>query len=358
MNRDPLNTPLCTRLGIRVPVILAGMAGGPTSPELVTAISRSGGLGTFGAMGMTPDAIAAAVREVRDAGVHAVGVNVLIAPPLEGEGDGSAVRVAVAALAPEGGGQPAPPPSTPAELVEAAIDAGATVISVGLGDPAPVAALVKDAGLPLIAMAACVADAERAVASGADVIVAQGGEAGGHRSNFEVGPDGSVPLVGTLALVPQIVDAVAVPVVAAGGIMDGRGLVAALALGAQGVQMGTAFLVAEEATVAPSYKRRVARSRDTESVITRAVTGRPARGLPNKLMRTLEAAGDGVGWPAQAGLSAAVRAAGTAADDDERLALWSGQAGAMAGGPRPAAAILEAVVDGAREVLAGMGAGA
>lgn len=358
MTRDPLNTPLCDLLGIRVPVVLAGMAGGPTSVALVAAVSRAGGLGTFGAMGMSTEALHDSVSQARASGADAVAVNVLLAPPRAGAGDGSAVKVAVAALAPEAiaADSPARPGATPGELVATAIAAGATAISVGLGDPAPVAGLVRQAGLPLIAMAACVEDAEQAVASGADVIVAQGGEAGGHRSNFVVEEDGSVPLVGTLALVPQIVDAVEVPVLAAGGIMDGRGLAASLALGAQGVQMGTRFLVADEASVAPSYKSRVARSRETESVITTAVSGRPARGLPNTLIRTLEAAGDGAGWPAQAALTAAARAAGAAADDDELIALWSGQAGGMAGEPRPAAEIMDDVVDGARRVLSHLGA--
>ena len=105
------------------------------------------------------------------------------------------------------------------------------------------------------------------------------------------------------------------------------------------------------------YKRRVAASRDVESVITAAVSGRPARGLPNTLVRTLEAAGDGVGWPAQAGLTAAARAAGAAADDAERVALWSGQAGALAGTGRPAAEIMDALIAQARGVLGELGAG-
>ena len=162
--------------------------------------------------------------------------------------------------------------------MRAGLDAGARVVSVGLGDPAAVRDLAVAAGAPLIAMASSVEDAERAVASGAQVIVAQGAEAGGHRSTFDVPADGVVPLVGTFALVPQVVSAVDVPVVAAGGVMDGRGLAAALALGAQGVQMGSRFLMADESGASAGYRRRVSEARDTDTIITRAVSGRPARG--------------------------------------------------------------------------------
>ena len=122
--------------------------------------------------------------------------------------------------------------------------------------------LARDAGVPLIAMASSVDDAVRSARSGADVIVAQGAEAGGHRSSFDLPEDGEVPLIGTFALVPQVVRAVDVPVVAAGGVMDGRGLAAALALGAQGVQMGTRFLVAAESGAPEGYKRRLREAHD------------------------------------------------------------------------------------------------
>jgi nitronate monooxygenase len=219
-----------------------------------------------------------------------------------------------------------------------------------------VADLARDAGVPLIAMASSVADAERSVASGADVIVAQGGEAGGHRSTFELPADGSVPLVGTVALVPQVAAAVDVPVVAAGGIMDGRGLVAALALGAQGVQMGTRFLVAAESGAPAGYRRRVAQARDTDTVVTRALSGRPARGIRNRLIATLEAEGpSALGYPAQAGATGDLRAEAARRDEPEMLALWAGQAAGLAGGELPAERIMEDVLKEAAAVIRALG---
>jgi nitronate monooxygenase len=239
--------------------------------------------------------------------------------------------------------------------VAAALEAGAAAVSVGLGDPAAIRDLAEAAGVPVIAMASNVADAVRAVEAGADVIVAQGGEAGGHRSDFAVPPDGEPPLVGTLALVPQVVDAVDVPVIATGGIMDGRGLAAALALGAQAVQLGTRFLVTAEAGVPPAYQERIARSRDTDTVITRAVSGRPARGLVNRLVTELEALGPpGLGFPRQSGASNDLRAAAAAANVAAHIAVWAGQAGGLAHEALPAEHLVAQIVQEARLVIAGL----
>jgi len=281
---------------------------------------------------------------------------VLVAPPTPPNPRGRDPRAALRPLRAElhlpDEPPPAVPPASPQELVAAGLEAGATVVSVGLGDPGVVRHLARGAGAPLVAMAASVEDAVRAVQSGADVIVAQGGEAGGHRSNFDLPEDGDVPLVGTFALIPQVVRAVDVPVVAAGGVMDGRGLAAALALGAQGVQMGTRFLVAAESGATDGYRRRVRGARDTETVITRAVSGRPARGIPNRLTAALEAAGPpALGWPRQASASADLRAAAVREDHPEMLPLWAGQAAGLAGDVGPAGRIVQEVVAEAAEVL-------
>jgi nitronate monooxygenase len=355
-----LRTPLCDLLGIEVPIVLAGMAGGSTTPELVAAVSEAGGLGTFGAMGMPLDRLGEAVERAHALTRGPIGVNVLVASAIATDEDLGPVRAAVGGMRAELGlpaaePAPGPPAPTPAESVRVGLEAGASVVSVGLGDPAPVADLARAAGAPLIAMAATVEDAVRAVASGADAVVAQGGEAGGHRSNFRVAPDGSVPLVGTLALVPQVVDAVDVPVIAAGGIMDGRGVAAALALGAAGAQLGTRFLVSEEAGVPPGYKRRVLAAADTETVVTMALSGRPARGLRNRLIAEMEGAGANAGYPHQAGLTAGLRAAAAAADREDLLPLWAGQAAGLAEGTLPAAEIVAALVAETTAVIARLG---
>lgn len=335
MARGPLTTRLCEILGIRHPLILAGMAGGFTTPELVAAVSRAGGLGVFGATGMTADALADAVSRARSLTDRPVGVNVLLARPTEGNPDVAAVQSTLAPFRSELG-IPHPPPATPTapssaeDLVAAGLAAGASVVSVGLGDPKPVMELAGAAGAPVIAMVATVADARQAETSGADVLVAQGGEAGGHRSNFTVGPDGQVPTVGTMALVPQVVRAVKVPVVASGGIMDGRGLVAALALGAAGAQLGTAFLSATESSASRGYRDGMATAADTDSVITAAVTGRPARMLTSSFVEALMAGPPPLGWPRMAPTTADIRAAADAQGRRDLAVYLTGQASGLA----------------------------
>lgn len=343
-------------LGIRVPIVLAGMAGGPTTPELVGAVSAAGGLGVFGVAGMSTDAVRDAVTRARQIADGApVGVNVLISPAVPRPGaDPDRVNSVLAPLRDELG-IPHPPPAgpappTPLELVMAGLEAGAAVVATGLGDPAPVAGAARDAGVPLVAMVSTVQEARIVVEGGADVVVAQGGEAGGHRSNFTVQGDAPVPLVGTMALVRQVVRAVDVPVVAAGGIMDGAGMAAALALGADGVQLGTALLVAREAGVPAGWRERIRDAKDDETIVTRALSGRPARGLPNALTDALDVPG-AMGWPQQNAAASDVRRAAAQAGRADLMSLWAGQAAALAGPDRPAAEIINEFVEGAAEAI-------
>ena len=329
------STPLCALLGIRYPILLAGMAGGPTTPELVAAVSAAGGLGTFGAAGMRCEALADAIRRARALTDRPIAVNVLLAPARPGTAEPETLQAALAPIRDELGIKPPTAPFSPApsgvELIEAALEAGATVVSTGLGDPAPVVPLARAAGAPVIAMVTTVADAVRAVESGADAIVAQGAEAGGHRSNFDLPQSGPPPMVGTVALVPQIVAAVDVPVIAAGGIMNGSGLVAALALGAQGIQLGTRFLRTTESGANPGYRDRLATAADTDTEIITAFSGRPARGLRNRVLDVLEAAGSPtIGYPRQGWAWADIKAASDRAGSADATTLWAGQAAALA----------------------------
>lgn len=351
-----LTTPLCDLLGIRHPVLLAGMAGGPTTPQLVAAVSEAGGLGTFGAAGMQADTLTAAIGTARALTRGPIAVNVLLAPARPGTADADTVRRALAPIRKEFG-LPAEPPSLPPaatalELIDAALTAGATVVSTGLGDPAPVVPLARAAGVPVIAMVATVADAVQAVASGADVIVAQGSEAGGHRSNFTLPDSGPPPMIGTAALVPQIVAAVDVPVVAAGGLMNGAGLVAALALGAQGIQLGTRFLMTSESGANAGYRHRLAAAADTETEIITAFSGRPARGLRNRTLDVLEAAGaPNIGYPRQGSEWADIKTASDRANSADGTTLWAGQAAGLAGPEIGAGQVVAEIMAEAAETL-------
>jgi nitronate monooxygenase len=352
-----LSTPLCDRLGINVPILLAPMAGGPTTPELVAAVTGAGGLGIFGVQGMTPDAVRAAVRRALELAGPPVGVNVQLAPRVPGPGDRDATNAFLAPFRDELG--VAPPAerdwgaNPPEALVAAGLEAGATVVSAALGDPAPVADLTREAGAPLLAMVTSVAEARAAVASGADVIVAQGAEAGGHRSTFDLAA--GAPLTGTMALVPRIVDAVEVPVVAAGGIADGRGVAAALALGAQAVAVGTRFLLAEEAGVADAYQEALLGLEETDTRVTDAVTGRPARWVANRITRALDEEGPpSLGWPDQRGPVDPIRHAAGQAGRGDLLPMLAGQ-GPPPARVQPAAEIMAELASGAEAILRRLG---
>jgi nitronate monooxygenase len=187
---------------------------------------------------------------------------------------------------------------------------------------------------------------------GADAVVAQGAEAGGHRATFELGPDGEGQLVGTMALVPQVVDAVNVPVVAAGGIADGRGLVAALALGAAGVQLGTRFLLARESGAHPDYRKRLLDATEEDTVITRAFTGRPARALRNRFLEEYSRSGaEPLAWPLQGMAAGDIYAASQGANNDHYSPLMAGQGLRMLKGEQGAAEIVEEIMSEATTVL-------
>jgi nitronate monooxygenase len=332
-----LRTPLCDVLGIRIPILLAGMAAGPCTPELVAAVSCAGGLGVFGATGMTTEALARDIARARALGAVAIGVNVQITRPNAPRTDPDTLAAALADVRraldlptrppPD---PPGAPPATARELVATALAAGASVVTTGLGDPAEIRDLADAHGAPVLAMVATVAEAVRARASGADAIIAQGAEAGGHRASFEVPIDGRVPLVGTLALVPQVADAVDVPVIASGGIMDGRGLAAALALGAQAVSLGTRFLLATESAAAEIYRASLPNLPETATIVTDAVTGRPARWVRNTITERLVDGPGHIGWGPQRQALNDIRRAATERRQPEYLPMLAGQGAGMA----------------------------
>lgn len=273
------DTPLARALGLRLPIIQAPMAGGPTTPALVAAVSAAGGLGSLAGALRTPDELRADIRSVRSRTDRPFAVN-LFAPLPPPSTDRVAAWSALTGVAPSAQ-QPAPPAF--ADQLVAVLDERVPVLSFTFGIP-PLDALD---GLDVVLMgtATTVAEAVALAAAGVHAVVVQGFEAGGHRGTFLASVDES--LVGTMALVPQVVDAVSTPVIASGGIMDGRGVAAALALGAQAVQLGTAFLNAAEAGTTPEHRAAVGRG----TTITSTLTGRPARAVRTPLVVRLEASG-------------------------------------------------------------------
>jgi nitronate monooxygenase len=358
MAGDPLHTPLCDLLGIRVAIMLAPMANGPSTPALAASVSHAGGLGCLGITGLTADEAGRQVREARELARGApIAVNVQIGPTRAAQAERGELDEHLQPLRDELGIDPdvaRPESDPPVALLEAALAAGAAAVSVALGDPAEVADLARSAAVPLIASASSVAEALQAAESGADVIVAQGSEAGGHRTTFDVDA-GPLPLVGTMVLVPRVVDAVDVPVAAAGGIMDGRGVAAALALGAQGAWIGTRFMQATEAGTSPVHQEKLAQLADTDTLVTDSVTGRPARWIRNRGVETFETAPGHLGWPGQGAMAGPIRGAAAKAGNADLLPMLAGQGAGMISEVKPAEAIVEELAGDAREILARLG---
>ncbi len=275
-------------LGIVHPVVQAPMSGF-TPPALVTAVCNAGGLGSIGSVGQPPDVVREQVAAVRQATNRPFNLNFFAhrRPRINPEARAQ-VRAKLAPYFDEYGLGPVPEPKEPfstfdAEQLALALDLRPRVVSFHFGLPETAAVQrLKAAGCIILSSATTVAEARSLEADGADVIIAQGFEAGGHRGSFS--DSAGAGMVGTMALVPQIVDAVYVPVIASGGIADGRGIAAAFALGASGVQMGTAFLGCPEATVSPLHRARLRAAADDGTELTRVFTGRPARAMRNRFI--------------------------------------------------------------------------
>ncbi|MDQ4016760.1 MAG: nitronate monooxygenase [Thermoproteota archaeon] len=295
-------------LHIRYPIIQAGMAGGITTPELVAAVSNAGALGVLGANRLSPEQIREQIRKIKTLTNRPFGVNLLNAPPEPNMQEVQKVQRILdqfrqeldLPLREEGASEVTLPPSRLSEQVSVVFEEKVPVLSFGLGDLARFVGEAHEAGGKVTAMITTVDEARTVADGGADVIIAQGSEAGGHRSTFALDRNGDAHLVGTIALIPQVVDSVRVPVVAAGGIMDGRGIVAALSLGAQGVSLGTRFLVANESGAFPAYKQRLLQATEADTLVTKVFTGRPARSIRNHFITEFEKAGiRPLSWPLQ-----------------------------------------------------------
>lgn len=345
----------CDRFGLRLPILMAPMAGA-CPPSLAIAIANAGGMGACGALLMQPEAIAAWVGTFRASSNGALQLNLWIPdpPPLRDAEAEARVRDFLARFGPEvakDAGDATPPDA--AAQREALLAASPAVVSsiMGLYPPDFVAAL-KARGIAWFATVTTVAEALAAEQAGADVIVAQGAEAGGHRGAFEAA-DAERHAVGLFALLPAVVDAVHVPVLATGGIADGRGVAAALMLGASAAQVGTGFLRCPEAGLNPAWAEAIGRARPEDTMLTRAFSGRAGRAIATDYARAA-AASDAPApapYPVQRGLTASMRAAAAKAGDIQRMQAWAGQASGLARA-EPAGEVTKKLWDDARALLA------
>ena len=321
---------LRTLLGIEHPIVL-GPFGGLSSTALTAAVSNAGGLGSFGLYGYDGDRIRATGAELRTLTDRPYAVNVWLPTGDEVEPNpqhtvfAQALQPFYEAVGVEVPARPEQYTPTLEEQLEAVWEVGPAVLSVVFGVPSD--DLVEEAhrrGILIVGTATTVAEAVALDAAGVDAVVASGAEAAGHRVSFLRSAEES--LVGTFALVPQVVDAVGVPVIAAGGVADRRGVAAAFALGAAGVQVGTAFLATAESAANQAHRDAIRSTAADETVLTRAMSGRLARGARNRVVRAIEASGTIAPFPMQNWLTGRFRTAAGEQNLGALQSLWMGQA--------------------------------
>lgn len=354
----------CERVGIRVPIVQAPMAGGWTTAELVATTANAGGLGMVAAARLSVEQLGSLIQATRQLTDRPFGVNFLIAPPDPFDGQAEHLQAALNSLRaryglpPREGGLALPPPPSLDEQLDLVLDQQVPVVSFAMGNPAPFVGRIHERGAMVFGAATTVEEAIELERAGVDVIVAQGAEAGGHRATFHVSQAEKLPLVGTMVLVPSIVDAVKCPVLASGGIMDGRGLVAALALGASGVQMGTRFLSTMESGAFPEYRQQLLDARDTDTVVTWHFTGRPARSIRNPFIEHLDQAGVApLPWPYQAVAADDIYRAAVQEGRGEIAPLLAGQGAGLARPDQSAARVVEEIIEEAQAILTGLTSG-
>ncbi|MDD6484692.1 MAG: enoyl-[acyl-carrier-protein] reductase FabK [Clostridiales bacterium] len=305
-----MNTRLCELLGIEYPVIQGGMAWVATA-ELAAAVSNGGGLGLIAAGGAPADAVREQIRKCRTLTDKPFGVNVMLMSPFA------------------------------EEVMQVIIEEKPAVVATGAGNPGKYIPALKEAGIKILPVIASVAMAKKMEKDGADAIIAEGTEAGGHIGELT-----------TMVLVPQVADAVSVPVVAAGGIADKRGAAAAFALGADGIQVGTRFICSEECIAHENYKNAVLKAKDRDAVVTGRSTGAPVRALKNKLTREydrLEKEGASKEEIEQLGVGGLRRA--FLDGDVQTGSLMAGQSAAMVNKIEPCADIIRSYFEGMDELL-------
>ncbi|MGE7154686.1 NAD(P)H-dependent flavin oxidoreductase [Methylorubrum rhodesianum] len=343
-------TDLVRRIGIAHPIIQAPMVG-PKAP-LAAAVSAAGGLGSLGCAALTPDQIRAEVAAIRAVTDGPFNLNFFChALPALDPAREAAWRSALAPYYAEFGLDPAAPVAMAnrapfdAAMAEVVEELRPAVVSFHFGLPAePLLRRVREAGCLILSSATTVREARWLAERGVDAVIAQGAEAGGHRGLFLT--DAAASQVGTIALVPQIADAVNVPVIAAGGISDPRGVAAAFALGASAVQVGTAYLRCPEAGLSAPYRTALSTARDEDTALTNVFTGRPARGLLTRAVRELgPISAVAPAFPGAAVALQPLRTAAEAQGSGDFSPLWSGQAVGLSR-ERPAADLTRLLASG------------
>jgi len=344
----------CARFSLRAPLLLAPMSGA-SAPSLSIAVANAGGLGACGALLMQPEEIVAWASEVRSGSNGAFQINLWIPEPAPKRDPEHEARVREFLSS---WGPPVPPEAGDTTLpnfaaqCETLLALAPPAISSVMGlYPSDFVARLKKRGIAWIANISTVAEARAAEAAGADVIAAQGAEAGGHRGCFNAA-DAERKLVGLFALLPAVVDAVKVPVVATGGIADARGVAAAITLGASAAQMGTGFLRCPEAKIHPPWAIALAHTAPEDTVVTRAFSGRAGRSIATNYVRAAmaENAPASAPYPVQRGLTAAMKALAQKEGDVQRMQAWAGQSAALAKA-EPAAVVFRQIWDEAQALL-------
>jgi enoyl-[acyl-carrier protein] reductase II len=301
---------VCKMLQIKYPIFQGGMAWLGTA-ELAAAVSNAGGLGIIGAGHMPPDVLRAEIQKLKAATKKPFGVNIMLMSPF--------VK----------------------EVMQVVVDERVPVVTTGAGNPGEYIPALKEIGCKVIPVVASVALAKRLVRTGVDAVIAEGMESGGH-----------IGEITTMALVPQIVDAVDVPVIAAGGIADARGVAAAFALGAEAVQMGTRFVVSQECIAHENYKNLVLKARDRSTVITGRTTGHPARVLQNRLTRHyLERESQGAPADELEKLGLGTLRLAAREGDVDNGSVMIGQISGMMEQVKPVAEIIQEIVRGIAPVI-------
>jgi nitronate monooxygenase len=363
-----LHSSLCVLLNIKYPIIQAGMSGF-TTPALVAEVSNAGGLGILGAARLSPSKLKESILEIRKKTDHPFGVNLLLAPPeYDQNNDVSKVqsylnkfrqRLNIPLSDVSSTDEIKIPSNNIQEKIQIIFEENVPLLSIGMGNPGKIVKQAHNSGTKVMAMITTVNEALSVAEDEVDIIAVQGAEAGGHRSTFEMESKSEIPLVGTMALVPQVVDALSrnksknIPIVASGGITDGRGLIAAFSLGAAGISIGTRFLMAEESNVFQGYKECIITSDATDTIVTKVFSGRHARCIKNEFVNDYTLSGQNpLSWPFQGLAADDIYIAAQSQNNPDFFPLTAGQSvGGINKREQKASEIVEEIVVQANEVL-------